>query len=221
MMANESLNVNGVKVWKGLLSRAEQSRMLDDLRGLAGQAPFRRYRTPTGEMSVRMSGAGAQSWYADAKGYRYEPFQPDGRVWPDIPSSVLAVWQKVAGVAQQPDSCLINFYGEGAKMGMHQDKDEESPDWPVVSISLGDEALFRVGQTTRKGPTQSIWLQSGDVAVLDGPARLAYHGIDRIKFGSSSLLPDGGRINITLRVAGSSNSQRSDAERDRPSAGSG
>jgi len=201
-----SVNVNGVSVFKGLIQRAEQAKMLDELRELAKAAPFRRYQTPSGQMSVRMSGAGAQSWFADPSGYRYEPRQPDGQSWPDIPNSVLAVWQQVAGVAQQPDSCLVNFYGENAKMGMHQDKDEASLDWPVVSISLGDEALFRVGQTTRRGATQSIWLQSGDIAVLSGEARLAYHGIDRIKFGSSALLPDGGRINVTLRVAGSSSS---------------
>ena len=198
----KSVNVNGVAVWKGLIQRAEQTAMLDQLRGLAKSAPFRRYQTPSGQMSVRMSGAGAQSWFADTGGYRYEPRQPDGRDWPEIPASVLAVWLQVAGVAQQPDACLVNFYGEDAKMGMHQDKDEASLDWPVVSISLGDEALFRVGQTTRRGPTQSIWLQSGDVAVLSGDARLAYHGVDRIKFGSSTLLPEGGRINVTLRVAG-------------------
>ncbi len=201
-MMNKSVNVNGVAVWKGLIQCAEQTAMLEELRDLAKSAPFTRYQTPSGQMSVRMTGAGAKSWFADAGGYRYEPRQPDGRGWPEIPPSVLAVWQQVADAAQQPDSCLVNFYGEDAKMGMHQDKDEACLDWPVVSISLGDEALFRVGQTTRRGPTQSIWLQSGDVAVLRGEARLAYHGIDRIKFGSSTLLPDGGRINVTLRVAG-------------------
>lgn len=202
-METAPIDVGGVQVWKGLLQRADQTRMLDDLRDLARTAPFRQYQTPGGKtMSVRMSGAGTTSWIADRGGYRYDPRQPDGQPWPDIPASVTDIWHRVAKVDRDPDACLVNFYGEGTKMGMHQDKDEASFDWPVVSISLGDEALFRVGQTTRGGPTQSLWLQSGDVALLSGAARLAYHGIDRIKFGSSTLLPDGGRINVTLRVAG-------------------
>ena len=97
---------------------------------------------------------------------------------------------------------LINYYGECARMGMHQDRDETDTSWPVLSISLGDDALFRVGGLVRKGKTKSHWLQSGDVAMLSGNARLAYHGIDRIKFGTSTLLEKGGRINVTLRVAG-------------------
>ena len=137
----------------------------------------------------------------DKSGYRYAPSQPDGRSWPDIPAEVLDVWHRVSGVERAPDSCLVNFYGEGAKMGLHQDRDEAETHWPVVSISLGDEALFRVGGLTRGGGTKSRWLKSGDVAVLAGDARLAYHGIDRIKFRSSGLLPDGGRINVTMRVA--------------------
>ncbi len=202
MVQQPSIILMGVPVWKGLLSRQKQADMVGDLRALAGKAPFRRYDSPGGKMSVRMSGAGDSSWISDQSGYRYDSVQPDGRNWPDIPASILEVWRQVAGVPRDPDACLVNFYGEGTKMGMHQDKDEATLNWPVVSISLGDEALFRIGQTTRGGPTQSIWLQSGDVAVLSGEARLAYHGIDRIKFGSSSLLPDGGRLNVTLRVAG-------------------
>ena len=199
-----SINVNGVRVWKGLLDRSRQEELGADLRAVASAAPFRRDETRRGQMSVRMSGAGAHAWVADRRGYRYDPVPPDGRGWPEIPASVLAVWRQVSGVPRQPDSCLVNFYGEGTRMGMHQDKDETDLTWPVVSISLGDEALFRVGRVMPGGPTQSVWLQSGDVAVLGGETRLAYHGIDRIKFGSSALLPDGGRINVTLRVAGSS-----------------
>ncbi len=201
MEQQTELDLNGVRVLPGVLDLDAQRQMVDDLRKVAKAAPFRRYDTPHGQMSVRMSGAGAQSWTADKFGYRYDPIQPDGGDWPDIPPSILSVWHATSGVDRAPDSCLVNFYGEGAKMGMHQDKDEAKLDWPVVSISLGDEALFRVGQTTRGGPTKSIWLRSGDVAVLSGDARLAYHGIDRIKFGSSTLLPDGGRINVTLRVS--------------------
>ena len=201
------LDLNGVKVWPTMLDRASQEALVEDLRGVAGAAPFRQYETPGGRrLSVRMSAAGALGWVTDRAGYRYDPSQPDGRAWPDIPESILDIWRQVAGVGQLPDSCLVNFYGEGARMGMHQDRDEADTSWPVVSISLGDDALFRVGGVDRPAPSKSIWLRSGDVAVLGSAARLAYHGIDRIRFRSSDLLPDGGRINVTLRVAGSSSS---------------
>ncbi len=201
-MSGTPLDINGVRVWKGFLSLGLQREMVRDLRDVAAMAPFRRYETPGGKrMSVRMSAAGKVGWVTDRTGYRYDALQPDGEAWPEMPATVLDVWSAAAGVARIPDSCLINYYGEGAKMGLHQDRDEADLDWPVVSISLGDDALFRVGQATRGGPTRSIWLTSGDVAVLSGAARLAYHGIDRIRFGSSSLLPDGGRINVTMRVA--------------------
>ena len=153
-------------------------------------------------MSVQMSGAGAKAWTSDRAGYRYSDLQADGAKWPDIPERLLELWRTVSGVDRLPDSCLINFYGEGAKMGLHQDRDEADTRWPVVSISLGDDAQFRIGGLSRRDPTRSVWLQSGDVVVLTGQSRLAYHGIDRIKFGSSGLLDRGGRLNVTLRVAG-------------------
>ena len=120
--------------------------------------------------------------------------------WPPIPVSILALWQEITGLERAPDCCLINYYSEGARMGLHQDKDEVDFSYPVLSLSLGDDGLFRMGGTERGGKTQSVWLTSGDVVVMGGAARLAYHGVDRIRFGSSSLLPDGGRINVTLRV---------------------
>jgi alkylated DNA repair protein (DNA oxidative demethylase) len=200
---SDRLELNGVAVCAGALDRPAQEEMVKDLRHLAGNAPFRQYQTPGGrKMSVRMSAAGALGWVTDRSGYRYDPHQPDGRDWPEIPEGVLAVWRRFSGVNRIPDSCLVNFYGEGAKMGMHQDRDEADTKWPVVSISLGDDALFRVGSAERRGPTKSVWLKSGDVAVLSGEGRMVYHGIDRIRFGSSDLLPDGGRLNVTLRVAG-------------------
>lgn len=199
----QPLEFQGTRVWKSFLDRDAQQTMLGDLRNLANRAPLRRYTTPGGKhMSVRMSGAGALAWMSDASGYRYAEQQPDGAVWPAIPETILRVWNAVAGVSQQPDSCLVNFYGQGAKMSLHQDRDEANTDWPVISISLGDDAMFRVGGVARRDPTKSIWLSSGDVVVLTGVSRLAYHGIDRIKFGSSTLLERGGRINVTLRVAG-------------------
>uniref|UniRef100_UPI0039E6311D alpha-ketoglutarate-dependent dioxygenase AlkB family protein n=1 Tax=Phaeovulum sp. TaxID=2934796 RepID=UPI0039E6311D len=120
--------------------------------------------------------------------------------WPPIPDSVLAIWRAVAGVDRLPECCLINFYGEGARMGLHQDRDEADFGCPVVSVSLGDDGLFRIGNQTRGGGTQSVWLRSGDVMVMGGPARLTYHGVDRIAYGTSPLMPSGGRINLTLRV---------------------
>jgi alkylated DNA repair protein (DNA oxidative demethylase) len=151
-------------------------------------------------MSVRMTGAGRVGWVTDRKGYRYAPRHPSGREWPPIPEPVLAIWRSVTGLDRDPDCCLINFYGEGARMGLHQDRDEGDFSWPVVSVSLGDDALFRMGGPDRSDPTRSHWLSSGDVVVMGGPARLAWHGVDRVRHGSSRLLPQGGRINLTLRV---------------------
>jgi len=202
LLMNSPVELNGVLVYPSALSHDDQVAMTDDLRLLARQAPFRHYQTPGGrKMSVRMTAAGDCGWFTDKRGYQYIDNQPDGRAWPDIPVCVLEVWDRFSGVSQQPDTCLVNFYGEQARMGMHQDRDENDFSMPVVSISLGDEALFRVGGLKRSDPTRSIWLKSGDVAVLAGEARLAYHGIDRIRHKSSALLPDGGRINLTLRVA--------------------
>lgn len=199
----EPEDLNGVAIWRSFMDRDQQVGVVRALREIADAAPFRQYETASGRrMSVRMSAAGALGWYTDRAGYRYEPTQPDGSRWPDIPGSLLDLWREVTSVDRLPDSCLINFYGEGAKMGIHQDRDEADLTWPVVSLSLGDDARFRVGGLKRGGSTKSTMLYSGDVAVLAGQARLAYHGIDRIAFGSSDLLPKGGRINVTLRVAG-------------------
>lgn len=147
-----------------------------------------------------MTAAGAYGWYSDRKGYRYVTEHPAGTPWPEIPAEVLGIWNTVTGLERTPECCLINYYDSGAKMGLHQDRDEKSIEWPVVSVSLGDEGLFRMGNVTRGGKTESIWLKSGDVVVMGGDARLAYHGIDRIRSGSSKLLPKGGRLNLTLRV---------------------
>lgn len=202
----DKVDVNGVTILPGYLDTESQALMLKDLREVAKRAPFRTYETPGGRrMSVQMTAAGSVGWMTDRGGYRYATSHSEGSPWPDIPASVLNVWRDVSGVRREPDSCLLNFYGEGAKMGMHQDKDETELDWPVVSISLGDDALFRVGGLARADRTSSHWLKSGDIAVIGGTARLVYHGIDRIKFRSSALLPAGGRLNVTLRVAQSTN----------------
>ena len=198
---SHALTVGGISVFKEFLPLSDQLRLVEGLREVAAQAPVFSPKTKFGKpMSVQLTAAGDFGWFSDQRGYRYVQHHPSGVNWPAIPDSIMAIWRAVAGAAPDPECCLINFYGEGARMGLHQDRDEANFDWPVVSISLGDDALFRVGGSERGGKTESIWLQSGDVAVMGGPARLNYHGIDRIKFGSSSLLKEGGRLNITLRV---------------------
>lgn len=188
-------------IYKEYLDAAAQAALVEDVRAVVAQAPMFSPQTPYGKpMSVRMTSAGAVGWYADKSGYRYAPTHPDGTAWPDIPESVLTLWRDLTQLARAPDCCLINYYGEGARMGMHQDRDEVDFSWPVLSVSLGDSGLFRIGNQTRGGKTESLWLESGDVVVMGGAARLTYHGVDRIRFGSSSLLPRGGRINLTCRV---------------------
>ena len=186
-------------IWKGFLPPERQAEVLADVEGICRAAPPVHPVTRWGKpMSVAMTSAGRYGWVSDRRGYRYAAARPDGGNWPPIPASIRAVWDAVAGTDRGPDCCLVNRYREGARMGLHQDRDEADFRYPVVSISLGDDALFRVGGIERKGPTSSIWLHSGDVLVLGGPARLAHHGIDRIRFGSSRLTD--GRINLTLRV---------------------
>jgi len=197
----DSLNIDGIALHPGLLDAAAQAAMVADIREIARAAPLFAPLTPWGKpMRVRMTAAGRFGWYTDRKGYRYIDRHPEGAPWPPIPDSVLAVWRAVSGSRRKPECCLVNYYPKDARMGLHQDRDEADFDEPVVSISLGDSALFRVGGTERSSPTRSVELASGDVLVMGGPARLRYHGVDRIRFGSSALLEQGGRINLTLRV---------------------
>lgn len=182
--------------------RERQGSLLEDIRGVVETAPLYQPVMPkTGKpFSVRMSNCGPLGWVADINGYRYQPNHPDtGEAWPDIPPVLMSLWRDLAPQAPLPEACLINFYETGAKMGLHQDRDEKTFDAPVVSVSLGDTATFRVGGLKRNDPTRSFRLQSGDVVVLGGDARLAFHGIDRVLKGTSTLLKNGGRINLTLR----------------------
>ena len=198
---NKVLRVRGVEIRAGYLDRGMQEALVQEVRAVVAAAPLFSPMTPYGKpMRVRMTSAGRYGWFSDRSGYRYIEAHPSGVAWPAVPSVALSVWEDLVGTARAPDCCLVNFYDGDARMGMHQDRDEADFDWPVVSISLGDDALFRVGNLERGGKTESVWLRSGDVAVLGGPARLLYHGIDRVRPGSSSLLPKGGRLNLTLRV---------------------
>ena len=192
----------GFRVVPGYLDRAAQEALLAALRDLFASAPLYTPRLPrTGKpMSVRMSNCGPLGWITDEAGYRYQPRHPEtGRPWPPMPQTVLSAWEALADYPHPPESCLINYYGPTAKMGLHQDRDEHDFAAPVVSLSLGDTCLFRIGGSSRGDPTRTIRLASGDALVLGGKARLAYHGVDRILPGSSTLLAEGGRINLTLR----------------------
>lgn len=185
---------------RGALSPPEQAALVGDVREVARAAPPFSPITGWGKpMSVKITAAGRFCWFSDRKGYRYIEAHPaTGAAFPPIPALALEVWRRFEARAD-PDCCLINYYGEGARMGLHQDRDEADFTFPVVSISLGDPALFRIGGLERKDPTRSFWLESGDAMALSGDTRLAFHGIDRVKFGESALLEKGGRLNLTLR----------------------
>jgi alkylated DNA repair protein (DNA oxidative demethylase) len=192
----------GLKYHPGFLDKNAQIALVDALRGAVAEAPlFTPVMPKTGRpFSVRMTNLGSLGWVSDRAGYRYQPIHPEtGKPWPAIPEMVFDVWRAVADYPHLPEACLVNHYREGAKMGLHQDRDEEDFAAPVVSISLGNTAAFRIGGTERGGKTETIKLQSGDVLVMGGAARLRYHGIDRVLSGTSTLLKDGGRINLTLR----------------------
>ena len=195
------LELNGAAILKGALDAAAQAQLLEEVRACAREAPPVRFETPSGRrMSVAMTSAGRVGWTASRRGYAYAPLSASGAPWPAIPPTASAVWRAVSGWAGAPDCCVINWYGEGARMGLHQDKDEDAYDAPVGSISLGDPGLFRVGGVDAPRPPRSAGLESGDVSVLGGTARRVHHGVDRIRFGASSLLAKGGRLNLTMRV---------------------
>ncbi|QFT83040.1 Alpha-ketoglutarate-dependent dioxygenase AlkB [Roseovarius sp. THAF27] len=200
-MTDETLRIRGFRIFKGYLEAAEQAALVTALREVVRAAPLFSPMTPYGKpMRVRMTSAGRYGWVSDRRGYRYEERHPEGMAWPPIPEEVLSIWRDVVSAERMPDCCLVNFYDADARMGMHQDRDEADFGWPVLSVSLGDEGLFRIGNATRGGKTESHWLQSGDVVVMGGDARLTYHGIDRIRPGTSMLLEHPGRINLTCRV---------------------
>ncbi len=197
----QELDLNGVRIIQEALSPEAQVALLEEVRGILRAAPLVQPVTPSGRpLSVRMSSAGDFGWITDRGGYRYEARHPNGAPWPPIPDCLLQLWELYAEASRLPESCLVNWYAPDARMGLHQDNDEADFSQPVLSVSLGDEARFRVGGINRSDPTRSVWLKSGDIAILQGKARLAFHGIDKLRPNSSRLMPSGGRINLTLRV---------------------
>jgi alkylated DNA repair protein (DNA oxidative demethylase) len=193
----------GFRHYPALIDAQAQARLVADVLEASHVAPFYRPITPGGQpMSVEMTNLGPLGWITDAAGYRYGARHPvTGAPWPPIPPLLLELWSELTEGGPPPDACLVNRYRPGARMGLHQDRDERDFSHPVISVSLGDEAVFRIGSNQRAGRTASLRLRSGDVCVLAGAARLSFHGIDRIIAGGSDLIPGGGRINLTLRRA--------------------
>ena len=202
-MTRSASDLDGFRLWPGLLDRAAQEALRDAVFARLRAGPLYVPRMPKSgaPMRVRMTNFGALGWVTDKEGgYRYQAMHPDtGAPWPDIPPRVLDLWNELCGYAAPPEACLVNLYEGDARMGLHVDADEEAWDAPVLSISLGDTAIFRIGGPVRSDPTRSVRLASGDVCLLGGAARRAYHGVDRILPGTSRLLPKGGRINLTVR----------------------
>jgi DNA oxidative demethylase len=193
---------SGVRIVPGYFDRPAQEKLLATLREVMRVAPVYTPSMPKSgrPLSVRMTNCGPLGWMTDAGGYRYQRNHPEtGEPWPPVPDTLLAAWRDLSDYPHPPEACLINIYGPAARMGLHQDRDEEDMTAPVVSLSLGDSCLFRIGGDRRNDPTRTLRLASGDAVVLGGRARLAFHGVDRIISGTSTLLPEGGRINLTLR----------------------
>jgi alkylated DNA repair protein (DNA oxidative demethylase) len=179
-----------------------QKRLVAEVLGLLETNPLYTATMPRSgkPMSVRMSNLGPLGWVSDITGYRYEPAHPvTMKPWPPIPQALLDLWGDVSDWPAPPEACLVNWYEADSRLGLHVDADEDAKLAPVVSVSLGSRALFRLGGEARSDPTSSVRLASVDVVVLGGRSRRAYHGVDRIYPGTSQLVPGGGRINLTLR----------------------
>lgn len=180
--------------------------VLDGLRDVVAEAPFRHMATPGGfRMSVAMTNCGSLGWVTDKTGYRYDAVDPDsGKHWPRMPASFLRLAEDAAAKGGfpsfMPDACLINRYEPGARLSLHQDRNERDFRQPVVSVSLGVPAVFLFGGAKRADKTIRVSLEHGDVVVWGGPARLRYHGVAPLKAGHHPVL-GGQRINLTFRKA--------------------
>ena len=195
----------GAVVLRGF-ARPEESGILLALQEIITAAPFRHMFTPGGfRMSVAMTNCGSYGWVSDRSGYRYDPLDPDsGQPWPHLPPAFLALAQSAAASAGfarfEPDACLINRYEPGARLTLHQDKNERDYAAPIVSVSLGIPALFLFGGMRREDKPLRVPLLHGDVVVWGGPARLRYHGVMPLKDGEHALTGRC-RINLTFRKA--------------------
>lgn len=193
---------DGVMLWPQAFDAGAQAALIAEVSARIEAVPFYKPLMPgSGKpFSVEETNFGTLGWISDRDGYRYEPRHPvTMQPWPAIPDVLLDLWSATTAQPVPPECCLVNLYRGPARMGLHQDRDEKALDVPVLSVSLGDVAMFRIGGTSRRGPTRSIKLSSGDVLAFGGSARLAYHGVDRVLAGTSRLIPGGGRINLTLR----------------------
>jgi len=196
------MTLAGFRIVSGYLDGEGQREVLAAIRSVITDAPLYSPRMPRSgkPLSVQMTNCGPLGWISDIDGYRYQPTHPvTGKAWPPMPPIVMRAWETLSRYPHPPEACLVNYYAADARLGLHQDKDEADFSAPVVSLSLGDAALFRIGGAKRSDPTHSFRLSSGDAVVLGGESRLAFHGVDRIMSGTSALLAEGGRFNLTLR----------------------
>ncbi len=192
----------------GWLDAAAQERLASDIAAVIACAPLFVSRMPKSglPMSVRMTNCGPLGWMSDKdRGYRYEPGHPEtGAPWPLIPSMLLDAWAALTGYPKPPEACLVNVYSDDARMGLHQDRDENDFDAPILSFSLGADCRFRLGGQKRADKTLAFTLSGGDALILSGPARRSFHGVDRILPSILTPLPAplaglGARVNLTLR----------------------
>lgn len=201
----------GIMVMRGRVSPDESRVLLDAMLDVFAAAPPYRLRMKTGAYVInRMTNCGAWGWHSDARGYRYVDRHPEtGAPWPAIPAPIAALARDAAAACGegdfQPDACLVNLYGAGGKLNLHQDHDEADFRWPIVSFSFGHDGVFALGGATRKHPVQPVTLHHGDVMVLHGPGRMLFHGVKKIVPGTAPFahpaIPEDGRLNLTLRRA--------------------
>ena len=186
---------------------ADAESLMAGIAQVIGQSPLRQMVTPGGyTMSVAMSNCGEVGWTTDRRGYLYSANDPQtGARWPAMPNAFLTLAQRCASEAGydqfRPDACLINRYAPGTKLSLHQDKDEQELNAPIVSVSLGLPAIFQFGGLNRGDPLRRLLLEHGDVVVWGGPSRLFYHGIQPLKEGHHPLT-GGFRFNLTFRQTG-------------------
>jgi DNA oxidative demethylase len=194
---------DGAVLLRGFAS-ADAAVLVEEIERIAAQAPFRHLVTPGGyTMSVGMTNCGRVGWVSDRSGYRYDPIDPStGKPWPSMPATFAGLAARAAAEAgfpdYDPDACLINRYAAGSKLGLHQDRDEDDPVSPIVSVSLGVPAVFLWGGKRRSDPVRRMRLESGDVAVWGGPARFVHHGVAPVKAADHPLTGNI-RLNLTFR----------------------